>query len=29
VLLAQCVNRSLTLATADLKLRARDDIAVL
>jgi PIN domain nuclease of toxin-antitoxin system len=29
MLLAQCLNRSLTLVTADAKLRARDDVAVL
>jgi PIN domain nuclease of toxin-antitoxin system len=29
MLLAQCLNRSLTLVTADARLRARDEIAVL
>jgi PIN domain nuclease of toxin-antitoxin system len=29
MLVAQCLNRSLTLVTADAKLRSRDDIAVL
>jgi PIN domain nuclease of toxin-antitoxin system len=29
MLVAQCLNRSMTLVTADSKLRARDDIAVL